>query len=122
MIFPRAKNPGLWTAVGAGAGTAVGTALGNSPIGLALGAALGLALALLAGRPGKRIYRTAGADKGAHSSSVSITTPYAETSMRRLALVLFITVMMASFFLFAVSKRCADVRGWRGRALAFLSQ
>ena len=53
MIFLRAKNPGLWTA---GAGTAVGTALGNSPIGLALGAALGLALALLAGRPGKRIY------------------------------------------------------------------
>ena len=56
MLFPRAKNPGLWTTVGAGAGTAVGTALGNSPIGLALGAALGLALAVLAGRPGKRSY------------------------------------------------------------------
>jgi hypothetical protein len=56
MIFLRAKKPGLWTAVGAGAGTAVGTALGNSPIGLALGAAFGLALAVLAGRPGKRIY------------------------------------------------------------------
>ena len=41
MIFLRAKNPGLWTAVGAGAGTAVGTALG-------------LALAVFAGRPGKR--------------------------------------------------------------------
>ena len=64
MIFPRAKNPGLWTAVGAGAGTAVGTALGNSPIGLALGAALGLALALFAARPGKRIYRAAAADNG----------------------------------------------------------
>ena len=33
----RARNPGLWTALGAGAGTAVGTALGNSPVGLALG-------------------------------------------------------------------------------------
>jgi hypothetical protein len=54
MIFLRARNPGLWTAVGAGAGTAVGTALGNSPVGLALGAALGLALAVFAGRPGKR--------------------------------------------------------------------
>ena len=54
MIFPRAKNPGLWTA--AGAGTAVGTALGNSPIGLALGAALGLALAVLAGWSGKHIH------------------------------------------------------------------
>ena len=31
----RARNPGMWTAVGASVGTAVGTALGNSPIGLA---------------------------------------------------------------------------------------
>jgi hypothetical protein len=56
MIFVRARNPGLWTAVGAGAGTAVGTALGNSPIGLALGAALGLAFAVFASRPGKRTF------------------------------------------------------------------
>ena len=55
MIFLRARNPGRWTALGAGAGTAVGTVLGNSPIGLALGAALGLALALFTGRAGKRI-------------------------------------------------------------------
>jgi hypothetical protein len=54
MIFPRARNPGMWTAVGAGAGTALGTALGNSPVGLALGAVLGLALAVLAGGPSMR--------------------------------------------------------------------
>src|ERR1022692_3530939 len=30
MIFLRARNPGLWTAAGAGAGTAIGTALASS--------------------------------------------------------------------------------------------
>ena len=54
MIFVRARHPGLWTAVGAGAGTAVGTALGNSPIGLALGAAVGILCAVLTARPSKR--------------------------------------------------------------------
>lgn len=54
MLILRARNPGLWTALGAGAGTAVGTALGNSPIGLALGAALGMLCAVFAGRQGKR--------------------------------------------------------------------
>ena len=54
MIFVRAKHPGLWTAVGAGAGTAIGTALGNSPIGLALGAVLGILWAVFSGRPGRR--------------------------------------------------------------------
>jgi hypothetical protein len=38
MIFPRARNHSMWTAVGAGAGTVVGTALDNSPVGLALSA------------------------------------------------------------------------------------
>ncbi len=51
----RARNPGVWTAIGAAVGTAVGTALGNSPVGLALGAALGLALAVFAARRGKLI-------------------------------------------------------------------
>ena len=46
----RARNPGMWTAVGAGAGTALGTALGNTPVGLALGAVIGLAWALFAAR------------------------------------------------------------------------
>ena len=54
MINVRARNPGLWTAFGAGAGTAVGTALGNSPIGLVLGAALGILCAVITSRPGKR--------------------------------------------------------------------
>jgi hypothetical protein len=54
MLILRARNPGLWTALGAGAGTAVGTALGNSPIGLALGAALGILWAVFAGRQSKR--------------------------------------------------------------------
>jgi hypothetical protein len=53
-MVTRARNPGIWTAVGASAGTAVGTALGNSPVGLALGAALGLAWALFAARGRKQ--------------------------------------------------------------------
>ncbi|MGH8714378.1 MAG: hypothetical protein ACREYB_10265 [Casimicrobiaceae bacterium] len=58
MIFVRANNPGLWSAVGAGIGTAAGTALGNSPIGLAVGAGLGLMFAVLSFRglrPNKRL-------------------------------------------------------------------
>jgi hypothetical protein len=53
-MMTRARNPGIWTAVGAGAGTALGTALGNSPVGLALGAVLGLAWSLFAARGRKR--------------------------------------------------------------------
>ena len=53
-MIMRARNPGLWTAIGAGVATAVGTALGNSPIGLALGAGLGVLFAVFAARPGKR--------------------------------------------------------------------
>ena len=41
MIVVRARHPGLWTSVGAGAGTAVGTALG-------------ILLAVLSARPPKR--------------------------------------------------------------------
>ena len=52
-MVTRARNPGLWTAVGAGAGTALGTVLGNTPVGLALGAALGIAWALFAARERK---------------------------------------------------------------------
>jgi F0F1-type ATP synthase assembly protein I len=58
MIFVRASNPGLWSAVGAGIGTAAGTAVGNSPVGLAVGAGLGLMFAVLSfrgGRPNKRL-------------------------------------------------------------------
>ena len=54
MIFVRAKNPGLWSAVGAGIGTAAGTALGNSPAGLALGAGLGMLFAVLSFRGSRR--------------------------------------------------------------------
>ena len=46
MVYVRANNPGLWSAVGAGIGTAAGTVLGNSPLGLALGAGLGLLFAV----------------------------------------------------------------------------
>jgi hypothetical protein len=49
-MVTRARRPGMWTAVGAGAGTAIGTALGNTPVGLALGAILGIAWALYAAR------------------------------------------------------------------------
>ena len=58
MIFVRASNPGLWSAVGAGIGTAAGTALGNSPAGLALGAGLGMLFAIVSfrgTRPRKRL-------------------------------------------------------------------
>ena len=58
MIFVRASNPGLWSAVGAGIGTAAGTALGNSPAGLALGAGLGMLFAIVSfrgARPKKRL-------------------------------------------------------------------
>ena len=49
----RARNPGMWTAIGAGVGIVLGTALGNAPIGLAVGAALGVAWALFCARPRK---------------------------------------------------------------------
>ncbi len=49
-MVTRARNPGMWTAIGASAGTALGTALGNSPVGLALGAMLGIAWALFIAR------------------------------------------------------------------------
>jgi len=58
MIFVRASNPGLWSAVGAGIGTVAGTALGNSPVGLALGAGLGMLYAIFSFRgvrPNKRL-------------------------------------------------------------------
>ena len=42
-MVTRARRPGMWTAVGAGAGMALGTALGNTPVGLALGAVLTVA-------------------------------------------------------------------------------
>jgi len=57
MIFVRANNPGLWSAVGAGIGTAAGTALGNSPAGLALGAGLGMLFAVLSFRGSRRRQR-----------------------------------------------------------------
>ncbi len=49
-MVTRARNPGMWTVVGASAGTALGTALGNSPVGLAIGAVLGIAWALFSAR------------------------------------------------------------------------
>jgi len=52
-MVTRARKPGTWTAVGAGAGMALGTALGNTPVGLVLGAALGIAWALFAARERK---------------------------------------------------------------------
>ena len=55
-MVTRAKNPGMWTAVGAGAGTALGTALGNTPVGLALGAAIGLMWALYNARNRKQSF------------------------------------------------------------------
>ena len=56
-MVTRARKPGMWTAVGAGAGMALGTALGNTPVGLVLGAALGLAWALFAARERKESCR-----------------------------------------------------------------
>jgi hypothetical protein len=53
-MVTRARNPGMWTAIGAGAGIALGTALGNTPVGLALGAAMGIGWALFAARMRKR--------------------------------------------------------------------
>jgi hypothetical protein len=53
-MVTRARKPGVWTAVGAGAGTALGTALGNPPVGFALGAILGIAWALFNARTRKR--------------------------------------------------------------------
>ena len=50
MIVVRARHPGLWTAVGAGAGTAIGTVLGNSPIGLVLGTVVGILCAMFTAR------------------------------------------------------------------------
>ena len=58
MIFVRANNPGMWSAVGASLGTAAGTALGNAPAGLALGAGLGVLFAIVrfrGSRPNKRL-------------------------------------------------------------------
>ncbi len=52
-MVTRARKPGMWTAVGAGAGLALGTAMGNTPVGLALGAVLGIAWALFAARTRK---------------------------------------------------------------------
>ncbi len=52
-MVTRARNPGMWTAVGASAGTALGTVLGNTPVGLALGAMLGIAWALFNARTRK---------------------------------------------------------------------
>ena len=53
-MVTRARNPGMWTAVGAGAGTALGTVLGNAPVGLAIGALIGLAWALYNARNRKQ--------------------------------------------------------------------
>jgi hypothetical protein len=53
-MVTRARKPGMWTAVGAGAGIALGTALGNTPVGLALGAALGIGWALFTARARKQ--------------------------------------------------------------------
>ena len=52
-MVTRARNPGMWTAIGAGVGIVLGTALGNTPVGLAVGAVLGVAWALFAARPRK---------------------------------------------------------------------
>ena len=46
----RARNPGTWTAIGAGVGIVLGTAMGNTPVGLAVGAVLGIAWALFCAR------------------------------------------------------------------------
>ena len=53
-MVTRARHPGMWTAVGAGAGTALGTMLGNTPVGLAIGAVLGIAWALFSARNRKQ--------------------------------------------------------------------
>ena len=52
-MVTRARNPGMWTAIGAGVGIVLGTALGNTPVALAVGAALGVAWALFCARPRK---------------------------------------------------------------------
>ena len=52
-MVTRARKPGMWTVIGAGAGTALGTVLGNTPVGLALGAMLGIAWALFNARARK---------------------------------------------------------------------